>query len=293
MHKVDQAPPRYDRPVPKSENGSAPNDIDRNLIFDLGLHTGEDTEFYLAKGFRVVAVEANPTLCAKVGTRLAAAVADGRLMIVNRAIAEQPGEITFFENEFSAWGTVDPAWAERNRRLGFTSRECTVVATTMAELLAEYGTPYYTKIDIEGMDMVALRGFIGVESRPKFVSIESDKVSFQSLRKEFETFVGLGYDRFKLVSQRDVPKQALPNPPLEGTYVERTFELGASGTFGDETPGTWVSADEAIQAYRRVFLQYSLTGDDPFVRTRILRIALKAIGFRRNWFDTHAKLKGT
>ncbi|MEO9138557.1 MAG: FkbM family methyltransferase [Jatrophihabitans sp.] len=227
------------------------------------------------------------------GTRLAAAVADGRLTIVNRAIAEQPGEITFFENEFSAWGTVNPAWAERNRRLGFTSRECTVVATTMAELLAEYGTPYYTKIDIEGMDMVALRGFVGLESRPKFVSIESDKVSFQSLRNEFETLVDLGYDRFKLVSQRDVPKQALPNPPAEGTYVERSFTLGASGTFGDETPGEWVSADEAIEAYRRVFLQYSLTGDDPFIRTRILRIALKAIGFRRNWFDTHAKLQGT
>jgi hypothetical protein len=33
-----------------------------NLIFDMGLHKGEDTDFYLRKGFDVVAFEANPFL---------------------------------------------------------------------------------------------------------------------------------------------------------------------------------------------------------------------------------------
>lgn len=261
-----------------------------DLIFDLGLHHGEDTEFYLAKGFRVVAVEANPDLCAEATRRFATAVADGSLTIVNRALAEQPGEITFFDNEFSAWGTVDPKWAARNRRMGSNSRERTVQATTMPELLQEFGTPYYAKIDIEGMDMVALRGLREVTARPNFVSIESDKVSFRALREEFETLTELGYTRFKLVSQRDVPKQQPPQPPREGSYVARSFELGSSGLFGEETPGEWVGADEAIDAYRRVFLQYALTGDDPFVRSRLLRLGLKALGFRRNWFDTHAKL---
>ena len=34
----------------------------KNLIFDIGMHVGQDTEFYLKKGFNVVAVEANPKL---------------------------------------------------------------------------------------------------------------------------------------------------------------------------------------------------------------------------------------
>ncbi len=34
----------------------------RDLIFDLGMHTALDTKFYLDKGFRVVAVEANPRM---------------------------------------------------------------------------------------------------------------------------------------------------------------------------------------------------------------------------------------
>ena len=37
--------------------------MDANLIFDLGMHRGEDTELYLKKGFRVVAVDADAELC--------------------------------------------------------------------------------------------------------------------------------------------------------------------------------------------------------------------------------------
>ena len=31
-----------------------------NLIFDIGFHKGEDTLFYLLKGYRVIAVDADP-----------------------------------------------------------------------------------------------------------------------------------------------------------------------------------------------------------------------------------------
>jgi hypothetical protein len=39
-----------------------------NLIYDVGMHTGQDTEFYLAKGFNVIAIEANPLLMQKAQT---------------------------------------------------------------------------------------------------------------------------------------------------------------------------------------------------------------------------------
>ena len=34
----------------------------KDLIYDVGMHKGEDTEFYLRKGFRVIAIEADPDL---------------------------------------------------------------------------------------------------------------------------------------------------------------------------------------------------------------------------------------
>jgi len=31
-----------------------------NLVYDVGMHTGQDTAYYLFKGYDVVAIEANP-----------------------------------------------------------------------------------------------------------------------------------------------------------------------------------------------------------------------------------------
>ncbi len=57
-----------------------------DLIYDVGMHTGEDTEFYLRKGFRVV------------------------------------GTIDFFLNEqVSIWGTANLEWVKRNEAQGFKS----------------------------------------------------------------------------------------------------------------------------------------------------------------------------
>jgi hypothetical protein len=92
--------------------------VTQNLIYDVGLHLGEDTEFYLKKGFNVVAVEANPVNAAKTADRLKAYVEAGQLTIVNKAITRDEGPTTFFVSDLSIWGTTDPKWAERNRRLG-------------------------------------------------------------------------------------------------------------------------------------------------------------------------------
>lgn len=35
-----------------------------DLIFDIGMYKGEDTDFYLKRGFRVIAFEANPDMIA-------------------------------------------------------------------------------------------------------------------------------------------------------------------------------------------------------------------------------------
>src|SRR5258705_4089288 len=39
------------------------------LIYDVGAHEGQDTAFYLKKGFKVVAIEASPQLSAKLSEK--------------------------------------------------------------------------------------------------------------------------------------------------------------------------------------------------------------------------------
>ena len=99
---------------------------------------------YLKKGFRVVAVEADPELCKAAATQFAKAIDTAQLMVVNKALALDPGSVTFYRNlDKSIWGTLDPEWADRNRRLGARIEPITVEATTMQELLTQFGTPYY------------------------------------------------------------------------------------------------------------------------------------------------------
>jgi FkbM family methyltransferase len=275
-----------------------------NLIFDVGLHKGEDSEFYLKKGFNVVAIEALPHLCSFARTRLKRYIDSGQLTILNVAIADKTGPITFYmNNKESMWGTTSPEWVKRNARFGADSSEIKVDGILFNSILDKFGVPYYLKIDIEGADLLCLKALRDVQSKPKYVSIESTKTSWNDLRAEFSLFEALGYSRFKLVQQADVERQTCPFPAKEGLYIDHRFEADSSGLFGEEAPGNWVSKKEALKMYRRIFLGYKLFGDagslvkfKPHLRKLPFSEDLaKAMLFPSlsnplfpGWFDTHA-----
>jgi FkbM family methyltransferase len=274
--------------------------MNSNLVYDVGLHKGEDSEFYLKKGFRVVAIEAVQELCEIARRRLHRYVETGQLVILNVAICNENGSVKFFANQHnSVWGTANEAWAKRNERMGTSSCEITVKGTCFSEVLAKYGMPYYLKIDIEGSDLLCVSCLKDFQSRPKHLSLESAKTSWRSLRKEFALLEELGYSRFKVVAQNEVVTQVAPNPAREGRYAEHQFEHGASGLFGEELPGRWLSRKEALKLYRRIFLGYRLYGDDGLLsrpygeggilqRSSIGRRVLRHIDPHVGWYDTHA-----
>jgi FkbM family methyltransferase len=264
--------------------------LDTGLIYDVGAHLGEDTDFYLKKGFKVVAIEASPDLAEKLRERFRSNLTDGSLVLVNAAIAESAGEVGFYANQSnSVWGTIRPAWAERNAFEGSPSKLIKVKAITLPEVLSQHGVPYYLKIDIEGADVLCLKGLIEKPDRPKFVSIESEKRSWQALLHEFEMFKRLGYSRFKIVDQDHIDWQKPPNPAAERRYVEHRFERGSSGLFGEELPGKWLTTRQAIRRYRFIFLRFYLFGDFGILR-RLLRVPRLRKALTPPWYDTHATI---
>jgi len=73
--------------------------VERMLIFDLGMHLGLDTQFYLKKGFRVIAVEAAPLMIENARTSLSRYIETGQLVIVDRAFwSVDEEEIPFYIN---------------------------------------------------------------------------------------------------------------------------------------------------------------------------------------------------
>jgi len=263
--------------------------MQQDLIFDLGMHDGSDTDFYLRKGFRVVAVEANAELIEAAKLRFADAISEKRLALVNKAVADACGVVKFYRSTNTLWSTVNERNSALSARKGAWTIETEVEATTSSELLREFGVPYYMKIDIEGMDLVALAGLAEIRERPRFISIESARRDLQDVRAELEAFGALGYDRFKVVAQHKVHLQKEPVPAREG-MAAGTPVRESSGLFGEDLPGRWLTQEEAVDAYRRPLLNHYLTGSSALIKNRWLRAALKRAGFRAGWYDTHGKL---
>ncbi|MBB3319409.1 FkbM family methyltransferase [Rhizobium sp. BK181] len=206
------------------------------LVFDLGMNNGDDTDYYLKRGFRVVALEANPTLCESAARRFETEVNDGRLTIVHAAIWEHSGEAVFHINlENDHWSSIDIGWAGRNDG---TCRAITVRCVTLSELFAEYGVPLYLKIDVEGVDHVVLDQLKELPSLPLYVSVEDCRFGFQYL----ETLAACGYDGFKLLDQSTVPS-------LRDSSLGYNFPVGSSGPFGDDVPGAWSSYGSVVDSY--------------------------------------------
>jgi FkbM family methyltransferase len=85
------------------------------LIFDVGANNGDDTAAYLARGFRVIAVEANPFLCEDLHKWFANNINLGRAVVVNKAIDRWGGGIiTLHLNSLdSAQGTTIESYSQR------------------------------------------------------------------------------------------------------------------------------------------------------------------------------------
>jgi FkbM family methyltransferase len=227
------------------------------LIFDIGMSEGNDTAFYLAKGFNVVGVEADVHMFEALQERFAGAIEAGNLVIHHRAAGARHGEIVeFFGNPvhqgISGLTNNDPPTAHLARRYH-------VMTIDWPALIARHGTPYYVKIDIEGAEASFLSSWGDHTPLPAYVSAECH--SFAPVEALYE----LGYRRFQLIDQNPPGGFRLPPVQREGRRVDWPRFEHASGPFGRDLTGPWVD----FEMFRRQF-------DDVQERRNV------------TWFDCHA-----
>lgn len=261
------------------------------LVFDLGFHHGEDTGYYLSRGCRVVAVDADPTLIARARTQFQDAITSGQLTLVHCALAKEAGSIEFFQSENTLWNSLNTKISERD---GLKATPIRVPARPLPSLIDEYGAPFYCKIDLEGADAACLSSLVGSRERPPFISVESEcvgdreQLSDEEALETLRLLHDLGYRRFKLIDQSSLgvlPADASvyrDQPPLLSRlrhriglggyefwnyrgFVDATrqginrragyeFPTGASGPFGDDLQGQWLdytTARHTLLRHRR------------------------------------------
>jgi len=187
-----------------------------DLIYDIGMHTGNDTAFYLACGFRVLAVEADPDLVAAANKRFKMEIESQKLTVLGLAIAEHSATAEFWINE------ARPGLNSFNRaltaRIGEPHHSVLVPCRRLDEILSEYGVPHYMKIDIEGHDLVCCNQ-LSPGTKPKYISVEMSRVELLLKLRD------LGYDRFKLINQFDLQASSPQDIALSVQFLRLAYRV--------------------------------------------------------------------
>jgi FkbM family methyltransferase len=217
-----------------------------DLVYDIGAHIGQDSEFYLKKGFRVIVIEADPSLAAAIQARLSPYPAE-RWVLLTEGIGAVSGKLPFYLNHtFSEWNS----FREDHGTRGGQFEVIAIPVRHISDVLAAYGVPYFMKLDVEGWELPLLQSLRDTGVRPRYISSELGNAEQNYALGTIDCLESMGYKRFKLVSQAyDVPGFKLPKPGLEGAWVEHEFVRDSSGPFGEEAPGDWLDAEAARQAW--------------------------------------------
>ncbi len=252
-----------------------------NLIYDVGMNNGDDTAYYLSRGFRVLAIEANPVLVEQASRHFEREIAAGTLFIMNVGVSDREGTFPFWICDANPeWSSFDRAIASRD---DVDHHQITISCRRFQSILREFGSPYYLKLDIEGNEICCLRDLIACDL-PKYVSFEkTERGTVECLT----LLHNLGYTGFKLISQfnylpvefppaaeqrsheraqkllqsRNLPLRVIRKAGARGwleRQVNRTrsrsgwiFPAGSSGPFGEDLSGKWQSFDEILETLEK------------------------------------------
>jgi FkbM family methyltransferase len=250
-------------------------------VFDVGMNNGDDSAYYLSKGCKVIAVEANPLLVQRARGRFSAQIASGQMVIEHLGIWDRPGKIKFWINEErDVFSSFDRSRASRE---GMKCRSVDVECVRFDTLLRKHGVPYYLKLDVEGAEPYCLTSLQSSEL-PEYISVEAESLEYLLLLWQ------MGYRQFKIIDQMR-HNSRFPDFTNENSFLRlakrmfgygdrfknRVFKVafprGCSGPFAENTAGSWKTVEEVAYNWLHLYFGHSKRG------------SLSA----DSWYDFHAK----
>lgn len=162
----------------------------KKIVWDLGANDGSDIEYYSRFADLVISVEAIPELCEQIRRKYQHLIQSKSLVVYNGVLS------------FDARSQSVPFWIHRQRsgestsllpdkstRDEFEPIELPVVR--LDRIFADYGHPYYVKVDLEGFDFDVVHNMFGLGIFPEFLSAEVQNLKVASLiiaRPEYRSF---------------------------------------------------------------------------------------------------------
>ncbi|MCC7275709.1 MAG: FkbM family methyltransferase [Alphaproteobacteria bacterium] len=188
---------------------------------DVGANHGSYTVALLPLATRVFAVEANPKLAYILRARVAAAVREGRVVVLELALSGASGEIDLFvPDDAPALASVEPTVARR-----MPGHVVHVPCDTLDRLdLPRIG---FIKIDVEGHEEEVLAGGAGLiaRDRPTLLVEAEERHRPGSLRRIRERLEAAGYRGFFLSGGR-----LRPVAEFDAAAMQNRSALNEAGT---------------------------------------------------------------
>ena len=239
---------------------------EKKLIIDCGAHMGQDSSYYLTSGYKVLAIDASPSLSERMKTVFASAIERKDFSIINVAISKEAGEISFFESTESVWNSAKLEIANRHNCL---QTKITVDSLRLSDIVITNGeVPYYIKIDLEGNDYDAIMSLKDVDQSlmPQYISCETEcigeheVISEDEALKTLEALKEVGYTKFKLVDQASMCPVNMQNfGSLARPAHLSNFVFGSTGPFGEDIIAEWIDYEEAkklLTTFRKWFFSF-------------------------------------
>jgi FkbM family methyltransferase len=224
----------------------------KKLIIDCGAHKGQDTNFYLSLGYKVVAIDASPTLCEDLKNNFSGHVESNSLDVKNLAISKENGKISFYESQETLWNSTKHQIANRH---GYAKNLIEVDSKTLKDIVEEIGEkPEYIKIDLEGNDYDAIISLSSLDRglMPTYISCETEclgeheTITEEEALKTLEALREVGYTKFKLVDQSTLCPVTMSNySGLTRPFSSYQFVSGSTGFFGESIYTPWLNYEEA------------------------------------------------
>ena len=245
-----------------------------DLVFDVGAGDGTTTDRLVARGARVICVEAHPTRASALRERYGVARYGGRLGSAGATAVNAPVVV------------VDMGLANRTGRIPTSVPGVAIQLTTLDEMIRAFGTPRYCRIDVGGDPESILDGLtVATEPVIPLLSFEFKAARIENMRRALERLTRLGYRRFNWCR---APRAELVEPAWRGArellddIVRESAGQGGASLRGD------LFARGSDRELRRAIWRRapppvrSVRGDDsPAARQHPQRVLSRACGDRQ------------
>ncbi len=203
-----------------------------DLCFDVGAHVGNRTAALLAIGARVVAVEPQPLMA---NTLMRLYGKNPMFTLVQKAVGAKAGNAEMLTSTRTPTvSTLSKEWTDQMKQTASFSNVSweetrDVAVTTLDDLIKEFGTPVFCKLDIEGYEQEALKGLSHPIRTISFEYLPGAKDRSQACLERLTELADYG---FTLING-EYPRFAIPNW-ISSTELNRILlEIHANGRAGE------------------------------------------------------------